>query len=97
MPEPCSPTTMILTGGLTLRSSSLALPPITSRSSVATKLDQVLLGRQRAQHFLAERLAFDVLDEVADDLDIDVGFEQREPDLAQRLFDIALGDPALAP
>ena len=38
----------------------------------------------------------DVLDEVADDLDVDVGLEQREADLAQRLFDIALGDPALA-
>ena len=28
-------------------------------------------------------------------LDIDVGFEQGEPDFAQRLFDIALGDSAL--
>ena len=57
----------------------------------------MLLGRQRAQHFLTERLFLDVLDEVADDLDVDVGLEQGEPDLAQRLFDIALGDPALAP
>ena len=53
-------------------------------------------GVSDAQHFLAERLVLDVLDEVADDPDIDVGFEQREPDLAQRLFDIALADPALA-
>jgi hypothetical protein len=37
-----------------------------------------------------------VFDEVADHLDIDVGFEQREPDLTQRLFDIALGDSSLA-
>src|ERR1700691_2671003 len=48
------------------------------------ELYQMLLGRERAQHFGAERFAFDV------------GFEQREPDLAQRIFDIALGDPALA-
>ncbi len=60
------------------------------------ELDQMLLGRERAQHFGAERLAFDVLDKIADDLDIDVGFEQREPDFAQRILDIALGDPALA-
>ena len=33
---------------------------------------------------------------VADDLDIDVGFEQREADFAERFLDIALGDPALA-
>ena len=58
--------------------------------------DEVLLGRQRRQHFLAERLVLDVLDEVADDPDIDVGLEQSEADFAQRLFDIALADPALA-
>ena len=56
------------------------------------ELDQMLLGRERAEHFLAERLGLDVLDKIANDLDIDVGFEQREPDFAQRLFDIALGD-----
>ena len=36
LPEPCKPTSMILTGGLTFRSSSRVLPPITSHSSVAT-------------------------------------------------------------
>ena len=37
-----------------------------------------------------------MLDEIADDFDIDVGLEQRKADLTQRIFDIALGDPPLA-
>src|SRR5208283_2207003 len=60
------------------------------------ELDQMLLGRQRAKNFGAERLAFDVLDKIANDLDIDVSFEQRKANFAQRILDIALGDAALA-
>jgi hypothetical protein len=37
-----------------------------------------------------------VLDKIANDLYIDVGFEQRETDFAERILDIALGDSALA-
>ena len=43
----------------------------------------------------SRRRRFDVLNKIADDFDIDVGFEQREPDFAERILDIALGDPAL--
>src|ERR1700733_4611903 len=46
------------------------------------ELDQMLVGSQRAKNFSAERLGFDVLDEIANDLDIDVGFEQRKTDFA---------------
>src|SRR5579862_1182529 len=60
------------------------------------ELYQVLFGRERSENFGAESLVLDVLDEIADDLDIDVGLEQRETDFAERIFDIALGDPALA-
>ena len=48
------------------------------------KLDQMLFRRERSENFGAERLVLDVLDKVADDLDIDVGLEQREPDFAER-------------
>ena len=57
--------------------------------------NQMLLGGQRAQHFLADRLFPDMLDKVADDLDVDVGFEQRQAHFAQRIVDIALGNPPL--
>ena len=36
-----------------------------------------------------------MLDKIADDLDVDVGFEQREPNLTKRFFDIALSDATL--
>ena len=38
----------------------------------------------------------DRLDEVADDADVDVGLEERQPHVAQRLLDVALGDLSLA-
>ncbi len=60
------------------------------------ELDQVLLGAERTQDILAERLLLYVVDELADDVDIDVSFEQGEPDLTQSVLDIALGDSALA-
>jgi len=56
----------------------------------------VLLRREAAEHLLAEGVAFDRLDEVADDVEVDVGLEEREPHVAQRFFDVALGDPPLA-
>ena len=46
-------------------------------------LDDLLGGRKRAEHFLAHGLDFDVLDELFDDLEVDVGFEQRHADFAQ--------------
>src|SRR5208337_4671812 len=60
------------------------------------ELDQMLFGGERAQYFGAERLGLDVLDKIANDLDIDVGLEQREPDFSERILDIALGDAAMA-
>src|SRR5213593_4756921 len=60
------------------------------------QLDEVLLRREAAEHLLAEGVAFDRLDEVADDADVDVGLEKREPHVAERVFDVALRDPPLA-
>ena len=56
----------------------------------------MLLGGERAQDLLTECACSYVLNEIANDLDIDVGLEQRQADLTQRIFDIALGDPPLA-
>src|SRR5436309_1026217 len=60
------------------------------------QLDEVLFRREAAEHLLAEGVAFDRLDKVADDVEVDVGLEEREPHVAQRFFDVALGDPPLA-
>ena len=58
--------------------------------------DQRLPRRQRADHFLADRLVLDLPYEVLDDGQRHVGFEQREPDLAQGVLDIGVGEPRLA-
>ena len=51
---------------------------------VADDLDDLLGGREGGEHFLAHGFFLDVLDELLDDAEMDVGFEQRHADLAQR-------------
>ena len=46
-------------------------------------LDDLLAGIERAQHFLADRLFRDPLDEGIGDVEVDVGFEQRAAHLLQ--------------
>ena len=58
--------------------------------------DQRLPGRQRADDLLADRLLRDRRDEILDDGQRHVGFEQREPHLAQRVLDVVVGEPRFA-
>ena len=53
-------------------------------------LHDLLTGRDAAQHFFAQRLFLDARDESLRDLEIDIGFEQREADLPQRIVDVRL-------
>ena len=52
---------------------------------VAHDLDDLLAGRERGQHFLAHGFGLDAVDQLFDDFEVDVGFEQRQPNFAQRL------------
>ena len=63
---------------------------------VANDLDDLLGGRKRGHHFLAERLLADVLDQFLDDLEVDVGFQQRHADFFQRFADVFFGQRALS-
>ena len=63
---------------------------------VAHDLDHLLGGRERGEHFSANSLGANVLDQVVDDLQVDVGFEQRDADLAQSLGDVFFSERALA-
>ena len=45
-------------------------------------LHDLLSGREALQDVLAERALAHLRDEALDDLEVDVRFEQREPDLA---------------
>ncbi len=63
---------------------------------VADDLDDLLGGRERGQHFGADGLDADLLDQVADHVEVDVGFEQRHANLAQGVADVLFGERALA-
>ncbi len=60
-------------------------------------LDDHLAGRDAAQHLVADRPVLDRSDEILDDRQRHVGFEQRHPDVAQGRLDIrsTQGAPAL--
>ncbi len=45
-------------------------------------------GIDAGEHVLAERLGLDAGDEVGDDVEVDVGFEERPADLAQAFVDV---------
>ena len=79
----------------------LGLPPRFSAALVRAEqvhefvvddFDDLLAGLDALDDFRAEGLGFDALDEIAGDLEIHVGFEQRHADLAQGIGDVGLGN-----
>ena len=56
-------------------------------------LDHLLAGVEALEDVLAERDCLDACDELLDDLEVDVGLEQGEADLAHRLVDGVLVQP----
>ena len=83
LPAPCRPAIRITAGAGTLRLRSLACEPITAVSSSRTTLISAWPGRQRLQHFLADRAHLDALDQRLHHRQRDVGFEQRDAHFAQ--------------
>ena len=63
---------------------------------VVDDLDDLLAGMDGLDDFLAGRLGLDAVDEIAGDLEIDVGFEERHTDFAEGIGDVGLGDFAEA-
>jgi hypothetical protein len=54
-------------------------------------LDDRLRRRQRGQHVGADGAFFDLRDEIFDDGEVHVGFEQRDANLASYLVDVGFG------
>ena len=69
--------------------------PILRKDDVARRLDDLLAGSQTLQPLPADRPLPDPLDEALDDLEIDIGLEQRQANFAQGLFDVPLTDFSL--
>ena len=61
---------------------------------VGDDLHHLLAGVELADHVGAERPLLDRVGEALDDLEVDVGLEQREADLAHRGGDVVLGQRA---
>ena len=59
-------------------------------------LDDVLRGRERIHHLGGEAALLGARDELLDDLEVDVGLQKREADLAHRGVDVLLGQAPLA-
>ncbi len=64
---------------------------------VMDDLDDLLARLDALDHLDADGLGLDPLDEVAGHLEIHIRLQQGQPDLAQGVADIALGDLAQAP
>ena len=59
---------------------------------VVDDLDDELARRQAPQHFLADGLLLDLVDEILDDLVIDVGVQEDPADLTERFGNVRLGN-----
>ena len=81
---------MITAGGVTSRSSSAVSRAERLDQRVVDDLDDHLARRDRAQHFLADRLLGDLVDEIAGDRQRDVGLEQGDAHLAHRRAHVGL-------
>ncbi len=63
---------------------------------VAHNLDHLLGRRERRKHFGSHSLDPNVLDQVAGNVQVHVGFQQCNANLAQRFMDVLFGQRALA-
>jgi hypothetical protein len=59
---------------------------------VVDDFDDLLTGLDALDDLGADGLGFDALDEIARDLEIHVGFQQRHADFAERVCDVGLGN-----
>ena len=75
---------------------ALALAAERVDQHVVDDLDDLLAGRDRLQHLGADGALPHLVGEAADDLERDVGLEQRPAHLAQRGVDVVLGQRAPA-
>ncbi len=93
LPEPWRPASRITVGGRP-NASRESPEPISAVSSSWTIFTTCWPGSQALQDVLAERTLLEGGREVLGDLEVDVRLEQREADLAHRLRDRLLVEPA---
>ena len=65
--------------------------------SVVHDLDDLLRAGDRLEDLLAERALAHRRNELADDLEVHVGLEQRDADIAQRVLEVRFADARATP
>ena len=63
---------------------------------VVDDFDDLFGGAEGGGDFFADGAVADVLDQLVDDSEVDVGLEEGETDLAEGVGDVLVGDGALA-
>src|SRR5437660_5943389 len=75
-----------------IKSGSCRIAAEQDRQFIVENLNDLLARRNASEHRFAKRFFFDSGNEFFGDVKIDIGFEQRETDLAQRRIDVLLAD-----
>ena len=94
LPEPLRPTSMMTVGGFEASLRVEGSPPRILISSSLTMPMTICGPVTDFTHVLAEGALADGGDELPDDLEVDVGFEQGDADLAHGLVEVLFGDGA---
>ena len=79
-------------GWLSGRPQAVGRPAHEGRQLLVDHLDDLLARRERLEDIAPHRALAHALEERADDLDVDVRFEQGQTHLAQRLGDVVLAE-----
>ena len=95
LPEPCRPSISTTRGVARRRRQPAGRVAEQRQHLVAHDAHDVLRRRQALQDLVADGLRAHAIDERLDDAEVDVRFEQRQPNLAQRGVDRSLRSAGL--
>ena len=96
LPEPCRPAMRITVGGLPPKASFESPEPIRVVSSSLTIFTTCCAGVRLSMTSAPRARSLTCADELAHDLEVDVGLEQRKTDLAHRCVDVLVAQLAAA-
>ena len=96
LPEPWRPAIRMTVGGCEANLKRAVSVPRVAMSSSRTILTICSEGESAVATSAAEGFGADLFDEVAGDVEVDVGLEEGEADLAEGVVDVLVGEGALA-
>ena len=97
LPEPCRPVISTTEGSFVEVQAHRSAAAEHRHHLVAHDAEHGLVRREAPEHVLADRALAHPLQELLHHLEVDVGLEQRETDLAQRNVDVGRRERTAAP